>query len=103
MKTNGEAIYGTRANPFDKEFQWGRITRKGDDKLYLIMYGKPANGTIELPCTFENKRVKAHTLRNKKAVKVTQDTNRKVCTVDVSSVTFNEPATVIELDGKWSL
>ncbi len=23
MKVNGDAIYGTRANPFDKEFQWG--------------------------------------------------------------------------------
>ena len=103
MKTNGEAIYGTRANPFDKEFEWGRITRKGDDRLYLIMYGKPESGKIELPCTFDKGKVKASMLHGNKAVKVEQDAERNMCVIDVSSVQFNEPATVVELQGKWSL
>ena len=34
MKENGEAIYETRANPFDVEFPWGRVTRKGDNTLF---------------------------------------------------------------------
>lgn len=103
MKTNGEAIYGTRANPFDKEFEWGRITRKGDDRLYLIMYGKPESEKIELPCTFDKGKVKASMLHGNKAVKVEQDAERNMCVIDVSSVQFNEPATVVELQGKWSL
>ncbi|MHC4125837.1 MAG: alpha-L-fucosidase [Planctomycetota bacterium] len=34
MKVNGEAIYGTVANPFDYDFPWGTITQK-PGKLYL--------------------------------------------------------------------
>lgn len=98
-----QAFYGTRANPFDKEFEWGRITRKGDDRLYLIMYGKPESGKIELPCTFDKGKVKASMLHGNKAVKVEQDAERNMCVIDVSSVQFNEPATVLELQGKWSL
>jgi len=41
------------------------LTRKGEDKLYLILYSKPENGIIELPCSFEKKMVKAHMLHNK--------------------------------------
>lgn len=58
MKTNGEAIYGTRANPFDKEFEWGRITRKGDDRLYLIMYGKPESGKLNCPVPLTKARLR---------------------------------------------
>jgi len=36
MKVNGEAIYKTSASPFPCEFDWGRMTVKGD-KLYLLI------------------------------------------------------------------
>lgn len=36
MDVNSEAVYGTQANPYPYEFDWGRITRKGD-KLYLLV------------------------------------------------------------------
>lgn len=32
-----EAIYGAGENPFDREFDWGAITQKGE-KLYLFLY-----------------------------------------------------------------
>ncbi len=35
MAVNGEAIYGTGPNPFPWEFEWGRITTKGN-RLYLL-------------------------------------------------------------------
>lgn len=44
------------------------LTRKGEDKLYLILYSKPENGIIELPCSFEKKMVKAHMLHNKESI-----------------------------------
>lgn len=56
-------------NSFDEEFNWGRVTRKGEDKLYLILYSKLENGIIELPCSFEKKMVKAHMLHNKESIK----------------------------------
>jgi len=36
MDINSEAIYGTQPNPYPYEFDWGRITAKGD-KLYLLV------------------------------------------------------------------
>lgn len=38
MRINGEAIHGTAANPFDCEFDWGRVTAKGAD-IYLLLNG----------------------------------------------------------------
>ena len=35
LKVNGEAVYGTSANPYPYEFDWGRITQK-ENRLYLI-------------------------------------------------------------------
>lgn len=36
IDVNSEAIYGTQANPYPYEFDWGRITTKGN-KLYLLV------------------------------------------------------------------
>ncbi|NPV48611.1 MAG: alpha-L-fucosidase [Armatimonadetes bacterium] len=38
MAVNSEAIYGTQPNPYPYEFDWGRITAKGD-RLYLLVMG----------------------------------------------------------------
>ena len=53
------------------------LTRKGEDKLYLILYSKPENGIIELPCSFEKKMVKAHMLHNKEghSLNITKSAN----------------------------
>ncbi len=40
MDVNSEAIHGTRPNPYPYEFEWGRITTKGD-KLFLLFYTWP--------------------------------------------------------------
>ena len=40
LEVNGEAIYGTSANPYPYEFNWGRITRKGR-KLFLMLSKMP--------------------------------------------------------------
>ncbi|MDB5226652.1 MAG: Alpha-L-fucosidase [Bacteroidota bacterium] len=43
MKINHEAIYGTKASPFNPEFAWGNITTK-PGKLYLGIYQWPQTG-----------------------------------------------------------
>ena len=100
MKNNGEAIYGTRANPFAKEFSWGRVTRKGDDVLYLILYNKPDNGFIELPCTFKGEAT-ASMLHSKQPVKIESNKTGNSCIINVTSLSIEEPATVIKLKGNW--
>lgn len=48
LKKNGEAIYGTEASPFREQFEWGTITRNGNN-LYLILSGtQPADDKIIL-------------------------------------------------------
>ena len=50
MGTNGEAIYGTIANPFPASFAWGKSTRKvdaeGNTTLYLHVSQWPENGEL---------------------------------------------------------
>ena len=97
MKVNGDAIYGTRANPFNEEFQWGRVTRKENNKFYLLVYEKPADGKILLPCTF--KKVKGVVLKDGQKVSVSESAAGKTI-VDLSDVAVSGPATVIKLTGK---
>ena len=42
MRVNGEAVYGTTANPFGYSFDWGAITAKGQ-KLYLLFTRWPGD------------------------------------------------------------
>ena len=72
MKKNGEAIYGTRANPLNIELTWGRLTRKGEDITYIFVYDKPDNGELTIPCSFEGD-VKAVLLGGEKTVNMSQD------------------------------
>ena len=47
MKRYAEAIYGTKANPFDHAAAWGDMTRKGEN-LYLFVEEMPADRVVEL-------------------------------------------------------
>lgn len=102
MKTNGEAIYGTRANPFDQEFPWGRVTRKGDDRLYLLLYSRPEGGCIQLPCTFQGK-VKARMLNGRQRVPVEQDPQGTHSIIRLQDIPIEGPATVIQIKGQWRI
>jgi alpha-L-fucosidase len=47
MRTNGEAIHGTTASPFER-LAFGRATAKGRT-LYLHVFDAPADGALRLP------------------------------------------------------
>ena len=53
LRTNGEAIYGTRAAVFPQTPSWGRFTLRhgadGNDTLYAIVFDPPASGELLLP------------------------------------------------------
>ena len=51
MKTNGEAIYATKASPLEP-LAWGRCTRKesnGNTTLYISVFDWPADGKLFIP------------------------------------------------------
>ena len=96
MKVNNEAIYETRANPFDVEFAWGRVTRKGDNELYLLIYDKPESGLIELPCVFDG-NVQATSLKDGQPIAINQNSN--ITTFDISAVEMHPAATAIKIQG----
>ena len=48
LARNGDAIYGTKPDPFHVPFEWGNITSR-TDKLYLHVMSQPKDGQIALP------------------------------------------------------
>jgi alpha-L-fucosidase len=48
LKTNGEAIYGTTASPFERLPFFGRATQKGST-VYLHVFGWPQDGQLRVP------------------------------------------------------
>ena len=89
MRVNSEAIYGTTATPFGKEFgeavktkdgygkdttvssanDWRATSKPG--KIYLIIFNWPTNGKFELP-PVASKVTSAHLLAGKQTVKFSQ-------------------------------
>ena len=102
MNINGEAIYGTQANPFPQEFKWGRVTRKGKENLYLLIYNKPENGLVELPCKFKG-TPKAKTMFGDLDININENSKQTGYVIDVSNLKFMPHATVVEIEGEWSI
>lgn len=99
MDINSEAIYETRANPFDVEFKWGRVTRKGDNTLYFFVYEKPENGILQIPCTFSS-NTKAVLLENGEAIAITSGANNTT-EIDIKNLTIQPGASVIKITGDY--
>ncbi len=95
MKLNGEAIYGTQASPFVTEFPWGRVTRKGEDTLYLIVYEMPKEGIIELPRVLSTAARVTPLLAPERDLKVTRGEDRSQ--IDISALKLHPAATVIKI------
>ena len=99
MKKNGEAIYGTRANPLNIELTWGRLTRKGEDITYIFVYDKPDNGELTIPCSFEGDVI-AVLLGGEKTVNMSQDKKSNTTTFYIKNMKMDTAATVIKVMGK---
>lgn len=97
MKTNGEAVYGTKGSPLQPQ-SWGRITRKqkgNNTVLYLSVFEWPANGSLEV--TGLNKRVKsAAIIGSKSSVKSANGNGNTTFTLPAKGT--NDIATVIKVE-----
>ena len=122
MKVNGEAIYGTKASPFES-MTWGRCTQKRlggasaatgyrqhaawpfDDlrgestadqtRLYFFVYDWPANGQLVIP-SLANKPVRAFLLDGRQPLQFTT-ANNSVC-ITLPAAAPDATASVIALD-----
>jgi alpha-L-fucosidase len=96
MKVNGEAIYATKAGPF-QSLVWGRCTKKqsGDNTvLYLSVFNWPEDGQLLLP-GIQNKIVKAELLADNRVCK-TENTKQGIL-MHLSGKTPDKIAAVIRL------
>ena len=101
VSRNAEAVYGTQATPYDFDFPWGRISRKGN-RLYLYLFEHMDN--LALP-GLENEVKNAYLIQENGKVEVpftiTEEDNGKLVQLRIPSST-NPCYDVIgvELDGE---
>lgn len=98
LKVNGEAVYGTSAQPF-RELKFGYATTKGN-RLFLMVRDWPADGKLELP-GLETPLKRAYMLDETHRQFVTVDNEAPVKSVQVTSskVAGVLPVVVAELEG----
>lgn len=114
LEKNGEAIYGTQANPFPEFYPWGEVTVKGNT-VYLILSGEQTSN-IELPVLsgkIEAARVVGETVtkinfRNRRqsvSLSIPQSLNYgneiRVVAVDFSSDFLPSPAEILDSRLTW--
>ena len=93
LKANGEAIYGTTANPF-KRLPWGRCTQK-PGKLYFHVFNWPQDGKLVVP-GLANTVKKATVLSSGKELKFLHADGKLA--ISVLGVEPDPHATVIAVD-----
>ena len=99
LKTNGDAIYGTKASPFNI-IPWGRCTQKqerGRTRLYLHVFNFPADGQLQLD-GLQNKIIKTYALTDPAHEPLNLSLQDGSATVDLSRVKQSEYATVIVME-----
>ncbi len=99
IKVNSEAIYDTKASPFEKQLPWGRVTRKSD-RLYLHVFDWPAEHKLFLP-PIQGKVTGAYLLAdpNKRALEVLQTKTEVKIVVPSVAPDANDSVVVVKIQG----
>jgi alpha-L-fucosidase len=97
LRKNGEAIYGTKAGPFPRPLEWGRVTQK-PGKLYLMVFDNKSK-RVELP-GLKADIVKAYPLLGGSPVPVVR--NASGFEVDLPASREEVPVYVVEVKGSVS-
>lgn len=102
MKVNGEAIYGTKANPLST-VTWGRITSKPSKTgttLYLSVFDWPKDGKLLVP-GLKNEVIAATLLANGESLKAKSEDEGVV--IKIPDAPLDTIATVIKLEMKGTI
>jgi len=100
MKVNGEAIYGTTANPLSA-VAWGRITAK-PDQLYLHVFDWPSDGKLLLPAKPTGSKPKASFVAGKRAGRISVAITDAGIQLGLAPHAPDPIATVIKLEGSYA-
>ncbi|HTN08224.1 alpha-L-fucosidase [Agriterribacter sp.] len=99
MKVNGEAIYNTKAGPF-QQLPWGRSTQKKVDDhktvVYLHVFDWPDEGELSIPL-LENTIMNAYSLHDKKNISAFGKTRNGIL-IKTGGVVKSKYATVIAIE-----
>jgi alpha-L-fucosidase len=103
MNANGEAIYGTKASPFQK-LDWGRCTSKaigGGTRLYLHVFDWPRDGKLVVPGIFNAPR-QAYLLADgaKAALPVARQEDALAISVPATAPDAIDSVVVLDVAGK---
>lgn len=97
LKTNGEAIYGAKASPFDKKPEWGYAT-SGDNRIYLIVdTASQTSSAITIPET--NGTIKVAWLlsdKTRKRLEIVNTNSSKSVILPENSLKLSFPVIVLE-------
>jgi len=99
MQTNGEAIHGTQASPF-QALAWGRCTQKamtGGTRLYLHVFDWPKDGRLVVDGLLNQPR-RAYLLKDPRRAALPVKRQGDALVISVPSVLPEGPATVVALD-----
>jgi alpha-L-fucosidase len=98
LRTNGEAIYGTRASVFERLPFFGRCTVKGRT-LYIHVMGWPADGRIRLPGLVTDVKKACLLADRSKALAVRRDGKDVLVTLPDRAPDPDATVVAVELDG----
>jgi alpha-L-fucosidase len=99
MQTNGEAIHGTQASPF-QTLAWGRCTQKavaGGTRLYLHVFDWPKDGRLVVPGLFNQPR-RAYLLRDASQTALPVKREEDALVISVPAQAPEAPASVVALE-----
>lgn len=100
MKKNGEAIYGTTANPLGP-VPWGRITA-GRGRLYLHVFDWPADGNLVVPARLTRGKAGARWLAEADRARLDVRVTDAALEIRVPARAPDPVVTVIRLDGAFA-
>jgi alpha-L-fucosidase len=95
MATNGEAIYGTTASPFDKP-AWGRYTAK-PGRLYAHVFDWPGDGVLKVPAS-DRKIVRAYLLADSEKKPLKTQVGTDSVTIAVPAQAPDENVSVLAIE-----
>jgi alpha-L-fucosidase len=97
LKVNGEAIYGTKASPLKTQPSWGRVTENGDN-IYLHVFDWPKDGKLVVPeIGATQAKLTARLLADKSELKLDQNAETGVVTIDLPAKPLDSIDTVVVL------
>jgi alpha-L-fucosidase len=95
LKTNGEAIYNTKASPFTRMPFFGRATQK-DSNLYLHVFAWPQDGQLRVP-GLKNLIHSAHLLADPKKTPLSWRRDGADILITVPKIAPDDRASVVAL------